>query len=188
MGAGIVVGFSAYGFEPKVQPFRAPGSAVHVPSQGASGPQSGRAGAQPATYQEGDGSLEDRFLRAIMLSGKESMANVDGQLLRLGDELDGWRLRRLTENKAYFVRKGQRHVMELQRPGAALEAGKAAGPAGGASPANMVLQPGAPGDVNVSQGQPGSPVVSLPTASANPAPSLPALTPELLNKLIGSKN
>ena len=45
-------------------------------------------------------------LRAVMVAGAASMANVDGHLLRMGEEVDGYRLVEVTDRRAVFERDG----------------------------------------------------------------------------------
>jgi hypothetical protein len=46
-------------------------------------------------------------LRATMVVGERGLANVDGRILRPGDEVDGYRLERVYEDRAVFSRSGK---------------------------------------------------------------------------------
>ena len=45
-------------------------------------------------------------LRAVMLAGHASVANVAGQLVGMGEEVDGHRLLEVTERRAVFEKDG----------------------------------------------------------------------------------
>lgn len=47
-------------------------------------------------------------LRAVMVAGSSSMVNVDGTIVRVGGQIDGFRLTRVAEHKAVFVKNGVR--------------------------------------------------------------------------------
>jgi hypothetical protein len=46
-------------------------------------------------------------LRATMIAGRSGLANVDGRILRPGEEIDGYRLERVYEDRAVFSRAGK---------------------------------------------------------------------------------
>lgn len=46
-------------------------------------------------------------LRTILLAGDMSMVNVGGKILRLGDDLDGYRLVKIKEGEAIFTKDGK---------------------------------------------------------------------------------
>lgn len=48
------------------------------------------------------------MLRAVVVAGPKSSALVDGQVLELGDELEGYRLIQVAPDKAIFSKKGRR--------------------------------------------------------------------------------
>ena len=45
-------------------------------------------------------------LRAVMVAGSASMANVDGRLVAIGEEVEGHRLVEVTDRRAVFERDG----------------------------------------------------------------------------------
>ena len=47
-------------------------------------------------------------LRATMVASNDSLANVGGRTLRPGDEVQGYRLQKVYEDRAVFVRDGRR--------------------------------------------------------------------------------
>lgn len=47
-------------------------------------------------------------LRAVMLARSSSMVNVDGTIVRVGGQIDGFRLIRVEERKAVFMKDGVR--------------------------------------------------------------------------------
>lgn len=173
-----------FAFEPRTQPFRAPSGASKNGPVAAARPAPG-GGVELANHAESAGELSGRFLRAVLVSGKASYANVDGQVIRLGEKLDGWVLRKVTPLEVTFVRNQERVVLPLQKPttGGDTQRAESGGFVASGKPAGTAASQS---ETNVSAGQ-GGPVVSLPTASANQQP-VPVLTPDLINKLIGSKN
>jgi len=54
---------------------------------------------------------EDLELRATMVTSSSGLANVAGQVLRPGDEIDGYRLLKVFENRAIFVHNGTRKTV-----------------------------------------------------------------------------
>ena len=56
-------------------------------------------------------------LRGTVLRGGQARALVDDRLLTPGDELDGFRLERIEDYRAVFVRGRERVILELPRPG-----------------------------------------------------------------------
>ena len=55
-------------------------------------------------------------LRATLVAGQNSLANVAGQLLSIGDEADGYRLLAVGEGFADFERDGRRITVMLREP------------------------------------------------------------------------
>ena len=47
-------------------------------------------------------------LRAVIAAGKSSMVNVEGTIVSLGGQIDGFRLTRVEEGKAVFMKDGVR--------------------------------------------------------------------------------
>lgn len=55
-----------------------------------------------------DGSVQELDLRATMATPTAGLANVAGKILRPGDEVQGYRLLKVFEDRAIFVREGKR--------------------------------------------------------------------------------
>ncbi|MBK7616680.1 MAG: hypothetical protein IPJ08_20325 [Burkholderiales bacterium] len=69
----------------------------------------GSAAAAPALAAGADTDAAWRpQLRAVVVAGPKSSALVDGQVLELGDELDGYRLIQVLPDKAILRKKGRR--------------------------------------------------------------------------------
>lgn len=81
-------------------PFRRPGGTALVPA----------AGDAPAPVE-----WQPR-LRGVLLSGPNSLANVDGQMVAIGEKLDGHRLLSVTEYQAVFEKDGRRVTLDMRRP------------------------------------------------------------------------
>lgn len=117
-------------------------------------------------------ALGARALRGILLNGENSWANVDGDLVRKGELLEGWRLDRLEPASVHFSRRGKKQVIELQRPKVV------------ESTTETVLG-NVPGSSGTTSASASSPVAPLP--STTPAATNGALPQELFQKLIGTK-
>lgn len=50
-------------------------------------------------------------LRATLVAGKDSMVNVGGKLLSIGDEVDGYRLISVSEGRAVFERNTEQIIV-----------------------------------------------------------------------------
>ncbi|MDH3430115.1 MAG: hypothetical protein OEM60_08965 [Gammaproteobacteria bacterium] len=55
-----------------------------------------------------DGSTQEIDLRATLVASSNRLANVAGRILRPGDEVQGYTLIRVYENRAIFAREGSR--------------------------------------------------------------------------------
>ena len=56
-------------------------------------------------------------LRATMRAGHRSMANINGEILKIGDKIDGFELVEVHERDAYFIKEGMKyHVSMDQEP------------------------------------------------------------------------
>lgn len=55
-----------------------------------------------------DGSIQVINLQATMVVANSSLANVDGRILRPGDDIDGHTLLQVFEDRAIFSRDGKR--------------------------------------------------------------------------------
>jgi hypothetical protein len=56
-------------------------------------------------------------LTAIMVAGKASLVTVDGKILKVGDDIDGFRLLRVAEGVATFIKDGQPVVVNMAPAG-----------------------------------------------------------------------
>lgn len=52
-------------------------------------------------------------LTAVMVAGKNSLANVDGVIVKLGDEIDGYRLMQVKDYEAIFKKGNKRVVLTI---------------------------------------------------------------------------
>ena len=52
-------------------------------------------------------------LRAVLVAGAASLANVDGEVLALGQEVDGYRLVEVRERSAVFHHGDEERVLSL---------------------------------------------------------------------------
>lgn len=52
-------------------------------------------------------------LRAVVVAGKSSMVNVEGTIVSLGGQIDGFRLTSVEERKAVFMKDGARVELTL---------------------------------------------------------------------------
>ncbi len=53
-------------------------------------------------------------LRAVMVAGRDSMVNVDGSMVRVGEEIRGYRLIEVRDGEAVFVKGGKRHTVDMR--------------------------------------------------------------------------
>ncbi len=95
-------------------PFSRPAAAK--PQRVAEGEKSGTA---PAREEEWNPEL-----RAVMLAGRASMANVSGTVVRIGEEVNGYRLVEVRDGEAVFTKGGERVTVSMRRPDAAQLAGE----------------------------------------------------------------
>lgn len=61
---------------------------------------------EPSPVVLADGSLQELELRATMVGLNNKLANVDGRILRPGDEVRGYTLIKIFEDRAVFAREG----------------------------------------------------------------------------------
>jgi len=54
-------------------------------------------------------------LRAVLVAGDRSMADVGGIIVKLGGEVDGFRLLEVRDRKAVFVKGGTRLTLSIDR-------------------------------------------------------------------------
>lgn len=55
-------------------------------------------------------------LRGVLLAGRSSLANVEGQMVGIGESLDGHRLLSVTDYQAVFEKDGRRITLDMRRP------------------------------------------------------------------------
>lgn len=53
-------------------------------------------------------------LTAIMVAGKHSLVNLEGKLIRIGEESDGYRLVQVKDGEAIFKKDNQRVVLRME--------------------------------------------------------------------------
>ena len=54
-------------------------------------------------------------LRAVLVAGDRSMADVGGIIVKLGGEVDGFRLLEVRDRKAVFVKNGTKLTLSIDR-------------------------------------------------------------------------
>jgi hypothetical protein len=72
-----------------------------------------QAGAAPAI--NADTSLNPSLL-AVMIAGQKSMVNLNGTIIGIGEEKDGFRLIKVEDHKAIFEKSKKRIVLEMEMP------------------------------------------------------------------------
>lgn len=82
-----------------------------------SSPSPGIADAPPAVYAPPISVAPDFKLRAVLHAGAQSMVNVDGNLISVGEEIEGYRLVAIHERKAELVKGGDKVVLTLDQKG-----------------------------------------------------------------------
>ncbi len=55
-------------------------------------------------------------LTAVMVAGKDSLVDIDGRIINIGEEIDGYYLIKVMEGEAVFRKKNRRVVLKV-RPG-----------------------------------------------------------------------
>jgi hypothetical protein len=70
--------------------------------------------AQPTSAAPASAPAATPELRAIMAAGPESIVNIEGVLLRRGEEFNGYRLVEVHEETAVFVKNSKRVTLSLQ--------------------------------------------------------------------------
>lgn len=81
-------------------PFRRPASLT--------APQTGDAAAPSAAPWQ-------PTLRGVLLAGTGALANVDGQMVGIGERIEGHRLVSVSERQAIFEKDGRRIVLDMRR-------------------------------------------------------------------------
>lgn len=109
-------------FRLRYDPFeRKAAAVVKTPNASASGGDSDRAqselndGAEPNSI--GRSTIKANSwgaqIRGIVYGGRNSVVNVDGQMVTINDEYDGYTLKHVEERRAVFVKNGNEFVLSL---------------------------------------------------------------------------
>ena len=53
-------------------------------------------------------------LSAVMVAGKNSLVNIDGKIIRMGEETDGYRLVKVKDSEATFSRGSKRIILHIE--------------------------------------------------------------------------
>ena len=69
----------------------------------------------PAAAAAAELRADDLDLRATLVAGKDSLANVNGTLLKPGQEIEGFRLVRVGEGESVFTKEGKTIVVTLKK-------------------------------------------------------------------------
>ena len=72
-----------------------------------------------AAKQEGNVNKQEnttptKKLRAVIVSDIMPMANLDGQIIKIGEEVDGYKLLAVKEAEAVFEWQGEKHTLTLR--------------------------------------------------------------------------
>ena len=86
---------------PTHDPFVRPAASMRRPERGGE------------TVQPGAEEPWKPTLRAVMLAGAASMVDVDGTVVRIGEEIGGYRLVEVHEEEAVFEKSGKRYVLKI---------------------------------------------------------------------------
>lgn len=74
-----------------------------------------RSPAAAAPRPAASGELRPRFqLNAVLAAGSNSIANVDGVMVRVGESVQGYRLVAVQDRSAVFEKNNARHTLTLQ--------------------------------------------------------------------------
>ncbi|MCH9694103.1 MAG: hypothetical protein K0U72_06300 [Gammaproteobacteria bacterium] len=68
----------------------------------------------PTLSMSQDGSAAMLDLRATMVGTRDRLANVSGRVLRAGDEIQGFTLLKVYEDRAVFARQGKRQTVYVK--------------------------------------------------------------------------
>lgn len=61
-------------------------------------------------------------IRAVLLGGKNSLVNVNGTILAVGQDINGYELKSVDENHVVFIKRGNEIVLDVSKNSAANEA------------------------------------------------------------------
>ncbi|MGB7815383.1 MAG: hypothetical protein WBL28_03425 [Methylotenera sp.] len=73
----------------------------------------------PANPESADTNAEaeapwEPTLTAVMVAGKHSLVNIDGVIIKLGEEKDGYRLIQVKDHEAVFKKGNKRIVLDME--------------------------------------------------------------------------
>jgi len=60
-----------------------------------------------------EAALPTKKLRAVIVSDLKPMANLDGQIITIGEEIEGYKLLSVNEGEAVFQWQGKQHTLTL---------------------------------------------------------------------------
>lgn len=83
-------------------PFARPQLGVHAPGS-----------TDTAVAVSDPGAQWNPLLTAVMLDGNNSLVSLDGEIIRMGDKKDGYRLIQVREHEAVFKKDGKRIVLKM---------------------------------------------------------------------------
>lgn len=83
-------------------PFARPQLDVHAPG-----------GTDMAGTVSDPGAPWNPLLTAVMLDGKNSLVSVDGEIVKMGEKKDGYRLIQVREHEAEFEKDGKHIVLKM---------------------------------------------------------------------------
>lgn len=86
---------------------------VRPPLAAPGSPVQNQAGGKPLAEPEAPWNPK---LTAVMVAGKDSLVDIDGRIINIGDEIDGYHLIGVREGEAVFRKKNRRVVLKV-RPG-----------------------------------------------------------------------
>lgn len=76
-------------------------------------PEAPRSNYRTAVAVSDPGAQWNPLLTAVMLDGNNSLVSLDGEIIRMGDKKDGYRLIQVREHEAVFKKDGKRIVLKM---------------------------------------------------------------------------
>lgn len=77
-------------------------------------PPSERIGPPPSARENSDGTVQVLELRATIVGTRDRFANVGGRVLRPGDDVQGYTLVKVYEDRAVFSRLGKQQTIYVK--------------------------------------------------------------------------
>ena len=74
-------------------------------------------GAAPGAAAPAEADPWRPVLRAVMQAGRDSVVNVDGRLVAIGETIDGYRLVKVEDARAVFSKDGRRTTLTMHDAG-----------------------------------------------------------------------